>query len=195
MKIRPSAKLAVFLVCLLMTSYLGAEEYRLGEVFAGYSLLHGDLQKSASGWELSAGKNFNQWLSLHADFDGHYQSSTGSQRHENNFLLGPQFSHRTNHFTLFAHALSGACHTRGDLGNETGFALLAGGGIDWDSRSFLSFRLAQVDYLNTRLFGNFQHQARFSLGIVFHLTEFRDPARLPPPEKNHKKPAPDVSPL
>lgn len=153
---RWAAKLAI-IVCLLMSGSLNAEEYRLGEIFAGYSLLHGDLQKSASGWELAAGKNLNQWLSLHVDFDGHHQSSSGNQRHQHDFLFGPQFSHRTSNFTLFAHSLLGGCHSSGNLGSETGFASVTGGGIDWDNQSFFSIRLAQVDYHTAHLFGGF-HQ-------------------------------------
>jgi hypothetical protein len=186
MKIRRSIKIALLLLCFSISIPLSAEEYQLGEIFAGYSLLHGDLQKSASGWEISVGKNFNQWLSLHADFDAHHQSSSASVRHQHDFLLGPQFSHRTNNFTLFAHALAGGCRTSGNLGSGTGFASVAGGGIDLD-RGFVSFRMAQIDYHNAYVFGAFQHQARFSFGIVFHLVEFRDYGRAPPEKKDLRR--------
>jgi hypothetical protein len=93
------------LIFFSISIHLHAEEYRLGEIFAGYSLLHGDLQKRASGWEISGGAYFNRWFSLHADFDAHHQSAAGSLRHQHDFLFGPQFSHRTGNFTLFAHAL------------------------------------------------------------------------------------------
>src|ERR1700681_3103389 len=132
MKTCRSLKIAFLIVCSSLPYNLRAEEYRLGEIFAGYSLLPGDLQQTASGWEISAGKNFNQWLSLHADFDAHHQSSPSSVRRQHDFLSGPQFSHRTNNFTLFAHALAGGCHTSGSFGGETGFASVIGGGIDWD---------------------------------------------------------------
>jgi hypothetical protein len=185
MKIRRSIAIVFFLICscFSMLNLAPAEEYRLGEFFAGYSLLHGDLQQRASGWEVSGGKNFNQRFSIHADFDAHHQSSAAGQRHQHDFLFGPQFSHRTHHFTLFAHALAGGCRTSGSLGTETGFASVAGGGMDWDNQSSFSFRLAQVDYQRARLFGGFQNQARLSFGIVFRLVEFRDHAPLPPPEK------------
>ncbi|MGZ7094197.1 MAG: hypothetical protein ACXVJ2_14335, partial [Candidatus Angelobacter sp.] len=171
------------LISFSISIHLHAEEYRLGEFFAGYSFLHGDLQQRASGWEISAGKNFNQWLSLHADFDAHHQSAAGNQRHQHDFLVGPQFSHGTSHFTLFVHALAGGCHTTGSLGDETGFASLIGGGIDWDHDALFSLRLAQVDFLGTHLFGDFQSQARFSVGVVLRFREFRDHARLPPDKK------------
>ncbi|HLK52889.1 MAG TPA: hypothetical protein VKU42_05500 [Candidatus Angelobacter sp.] len=189
MKNNRAAKFAVLSIVfsLFIPLRLHADEFRVAEVFAGYSLLHGNLQKSASGWEFSGGKNLNQWLSLHADFDGHYQSSAGSRRHTQDFLLGPQFSYRTNHFTLFAHALGGACHAGGSLGSETGFASVAGGGFDWDYNPVLSLRIAQVDYHTAHLLGAMQNDARFSFGIVVHLVEFRDhapPAPKKPSETN-----------
>ena len=128
--------IAALLICFSISSHLRAEEYRLGDIFAGYSLLHGDLQRRASGWEISGGAYFNRWFSLHADFDAHHQSTAGSLRHQHDFLFGPQFSHRASNFTLFAHALAGGCRTTGSLGAETGFASAFGGGIDCaDARS------------------------------------------------------------
>jgi hypothetical protein len=189
LKTNRAAKFAVLSIFFLFIPLrLHADDFRLAEVFAGYSLLHGNLQKSASGWELSAGKNLNQWLSLHVDFDGHYQSSAGSQRHTHDFLFGPQFSYRTNsnHFTLFAHALGGACHASGSLGSETGFASVAGGGFDWDYNPVLSLRIAQVDYHTAHLLGAMQNDARFSFGIVVHLVGFRDHA--PPAPKKPSEP-------
>jgi hypothetical protein len=185
MQIRYSARAVIlFICCLLVSIRLSAEEHRLGEIFAGYSMLHGDLQKNASGWELSAGKNFNNWLSLHADFDAHHQSSAASQRHQHDFLFGPQFSRRTNHFTLFAHTLAGVSHATGIPGTQTGFGSVAGGGVDWDYNPAIAFRFAQVDYHTTYLFSGFQNDARFSFGVVFHLIGFGDPARpAPPPDK------------
>lgn len=120
--VRLNFPLILLFVCLIPMGRVRADEIRLGEVFVGYSLLHGDLQKKAGGWELSAGKNFTQWLSLHADFDAHHQSAAGSLRHQHDILFGPQFSHRTNHFTLFAHSLAGICRATGaarDTGSRT----------------------------------------------------------------------------
>lgn len=175
------------LICFSISSHLRAEEYRVGEIFAGYSLLHGDLQQRASGWEISGGAYFNRWFSLHADFDAHHQSSASIVRHQHDLLLGLQFSHRTTHFTLFAHALAGGCRIGGNPGSETGFASVSGGGIDWD-RGLVSVRMAQIDYHNAYLFGAFQHQARFSFGVVLHLIEFRDYRRKPAPPPKKKDP-------
>lgn len=175
--------IAALLIYFSISVHLRAEEYRLADFFAGYSFLHGDLQQRASGWEISGGAYFNRWFSLHADFDAHHQSSSSRVRHQHDFLFGPQFSHRTNRFTLFAHALAGGSHTTGSLGAATGFASVLGGGIDWDRDAFFSLRLGQLDFASTHLFGDFQHQARFSVGVVLRVREFRDHARPSPPEK------------
>ena len=189
MTTRRSSSVVVFLL-VLMPIGLHADDFRVADVFLGYSLLHGDLQKHASGWEISGGGYFKQWLSLHADFDAHHQTAVGSVRHQHDFLFGPQFSHRTSNFTLFAHALAGACQTSGSLNRKTGFASVAGGGIDWDFSPVLAFRFVQADYHTAHLFGAFQHQSRFSFGIVFHLIGWADPPRrIPPPpdQKPHEK--------
>jgi hypothetical protein len=170
---------------------LHADDFRIADLFVGYSLLHGDLQKHASGWEISGGGYFKQWLSLHADFDAHHQSAAGSQRHQHDFLSGPQFSHRTSHFTLFAHTLAGVSHITGSSGTRTGFGSVAGGGMDWDYNPRIAFRLAQVDYHAAHFFGTLQHDARFSFGIVFRGIGFADPpSRIPPPPEK-KPPEPD----
>jgi hypothetical protein len=175
------SKYILFLVCSVLSIGAGAEEYRFGEVFVGYSLLHGDLQKRAGGWELSGGPYLNRWLSLHADFAAHHQSAPGSLRHEHDLLFGPQVSHRVESFTLFAHSLAGISHVTG-FASDTGFAYAAGGGVDWDF-GFVAFRMAQVDYHHAQLFGEGHNQLRFSAGVVFRVIGFRDfgPRKPPPP--------------
>jgi len=175
-------KITLVILCAAASTHACAEEYRLGHIFAGYSLNQGDLQKKASGWELSVGKTFNRWFSLNADFDAHHQSAAGSQRHQHNLLFGPEFFHRTGRFTLFAHVFPGACRTNGTLGQQTGFAFVTGGGVDWDFGA-VSVRMAQVDYHGAQLFGSWQQQARVSVGVVFHFVEFRDPGPPPPPPR------------
>lgn len=178
----------VFFLLLLMPTGLHADDFRVADVFLGYSLLHGDLQKHASGWEISGGGYFKQWLSLHANFDAHHQSSARSQRHQHDFLFGPQFSHRTSQFTFFAHTLAGLSHISGSNGTQTVFGCVAGGGIDWDYNPVIAFRLAQVDFHASHFFGAFQNDARFSFGIVFRAIGFADPPRIPPPpDKNRLK--------
>jgi hypothetical protein len=117
--------IALLAVLLGLGTCARADEYRVAEIFAGYSLLNGDLQKRASGWEFGGGMYLSQWLSVHADFAAHHQSAFGSARHEHDLLFGPQFSHRTGRFTPFAHSFFGISHAAG-ISKDTGFAFVAG---------------------------------------------------------------------
>ena len=185
MRIRRLSKLIALFVSLAISTTAHARDIRVGDIFAGYSLLHGDTQTHGNGWEISVGGhffNFNQWLSLHADFDAHHQSSASSGQNQHDFLLGPQFSHRINHFTLFAHTFAGAAHVSGNLGKETGFSMVNGGGVDYDINPVVGIRVAQVDYQATHVFGSFQNNSRFSFGIVFRMIGFADGPPPPPPE-------------
>jgi hypothetical protein len=181
------------LFALFFSGSLNAEEYRLANLSANYSLLNGDLQNHASGWEISGDGYLKQWLRLQADFDAHHQSSGLGVRHEHDFLIGPELSHRIGNFTLFAHELVGACHISGSFGDNTGFASVSGGGIDWDFNTVFAFRIAQLDYHTTYAFGGFQNSMRFSVGLVLRLVEFRDHPYPQPQEKQPDGKSNDVS--
>lgn len=169
-----------------------ADEVRIAELYGGYSLLHGDLQKSAGGWELSAGVNVKQWVSFHASFDAHHQSDAHSLRHEHDLLFGPQFSHRSNNFTVFAHSLAGICRATG-IKSDSGFAYVAGGGLDVDFGA-VSLRLAQIGFHNADVFGRYQHQLRFSAGIVLRVVGFSDRPRRRIPPRPPDQPQPEKTP-
>lgn len=48
----------------VLSIHASAEDVRIEEAFVGYSLLHGDLQNKASGWEFSAGKTSRNGLAF-----------------------------------------------------------------------------------------------------------------------------------
>jgi|SRR5215472_1171827 len=76
---------------------------------------------------------------------------------------------------------AGMSHVTGTA-SDTGFAYVAGGGLDLDFFGF-AIRLAQVDFHSADLFGQFQHQLRFSTVLIFRFEGFRDPAPPPPSKK------------
>ena len=139
------------------------------DIFGGYSLVHSDpgalASGNASGWEASLGYNWNHWLTLKGDVDGHYCCDQSMH----NFLFGPQINFGSGKVKPYVHGLVGASHgtsTGGFSDTVLGFAL--GGGLDikWTDR--FSVRIAQVDYLGTR-YGDFtQNNLRFSAGLVIH---------------------------
>src|SRR5438105_2544333 len=99
------------------------------EVFGGYSYLHtyNNVRSfnDANGWEASATFNFNRWLGVTGDIDGHYVNASyvgGSiplagftftvppstrSLTTYNFLAGPEVSWRRSHGKLFANRLIG----------------------------------------------------------------------------------------
>jgi len=156
------------LLCgLVLAGCLTAHAQGLGdklEVFGGYSYMHVDNSPSfnTNGWELSGQYKVNDWLGGVADFDGHY----GSGNSIHTFLFGPQVSWPAR-VSPFAHFLIGAGHASA-IGEDTGFALALGGGIDTEIVPHFYWRIFQADYLQTNFFGTRQDNARISTGIVIH---------------------------
>ena len=140
------------------------------DIFGGYSYVRSDPGFSlpagnASGWEGALTYNWNNWLALKADFDGHYCCDQTMH----NFLFGPQINLGHGKVKPYLHGLVGGSHgtsTGGFSDTVLGFAL--GGGIDvkWTDR--ISVRVVQADYLGTRYADATQSNFRLSSGLVFH---------------------------
>ncbi len=146
-----------------------AQDTAKWDIFGGYSFVHSDPgalpSGSASGWEASLDYNWNHWLALKADFDGHYCCDQTMH----NFLFGPQFNLGHGKLKPWVHGLVGASHGTSPGGfSDTVLGFAAGGGIDvkWTER--ISVRLIQADYLGTRYADFTQNNFRFSAGLVFH---------------------------
>ncbi len=89
---------------------------------------------------------------------------------------GPRFAYRKlDRVTPFGHFLFGGMHMssdNSDLPGTTGFAFMGGGGLDFKLTPHVAFRVAQVDYLYSRLNGREavappQNGVRVSTGLVF----------------------------
>jgi hypothetical protein len=103
------------------------------------------------------------------------------------FLFGPRFSVRGDRVTGFAHVLAGGVKTNlktsfrdvSFIGNplelpgfndsESGFAMAIGGGIDVKISKSFAIRVLQIDYVPERLGGQWQHNARAQVGLVFRI--------------------------
>jgi opacity protein-like surface antigen len=86
-------------------------------------------------------------------------------------MFGPTVRlHNPSPLVPFAHALFGGARTSlnafGSSASQTNFAWAAGGGLDLKFAPALSFRLAQVDYLQIRDSGDSINNFRYSAGIV-----------------------------
>jgi hypothetical protein len=99
-----------------------------------------------------------------------------------NFLGGVQVKDNASDARLkpFGHALAGVGYNRTEFktsltgsgtqnftDNEAGFAAALGGGLDIKINDRVDFRAIQVDYNPVRNFGQFSHNVRFGIGVVF----------------------------
>jgi outer membrane protein OmpA-like peptidoglycan-associated protein len=143
--------------------------------------------------------NFGNYFGVKADFMGYTQGSGLKNQLDNKlgytgsvngnvftYMFGPQIKKHTGVVQPFGEALFGAAHTNAyatianaegavsGSGNNNGFALAAGGGIDFKINRYFSARPVEVDYLLTRFSANHvanytanQNNFRYVGGIVF----------------------------
>jgi outer membrane protein with beta-barrel domain len=119
------------------------------------------------GWQAEASGNFSKHVGVTADFSGEYRSISGTRISQYHYLFGPRFVARGTRATLFAHALVGAGSLRGSGSSLNGLALGIGGGVDLNVGRHFAIRLAQADYLPTRVSNAWFHDFRLGVGIVF----------------------------
>jgi Outer membrane protein beta-barrel domain len=138
------------------------------EVFGGYSYMHVNNSPSFSsnGWEISGQYKFADWLGGVADVDGHYGTLGGFNSSTHTFLFGPQISWPAR-VSPFAHVLIGGAHTNVGGVGDSSFSMALGAGIDSRIYPGFDWRIIQIDYLPTYFFGQTQHNARLSTGLVF----------------------------
>jgi hypothetical protein len=176
-------------VCLLGLVFLcslsaAAQEYNSKiDLFAGYSFVHTEpgAQLStfnANGGVASGALNFNSWFSGVLEAGGvHASKISGADVDATavTLMAGPKISlFRGARLTPFAQTLFGFIHTDPGYSQQTinhnTFAAAPGIGLDWNATRHLGIRLAQVDYLFTRMpatvgqvnWNNF----RYSAGLV-----------------------------
>lgn len=167
----------VLLSLVLFTGSALAQDTPEFEIFGGYSYIKVneggagtsyDLQR---GWSASLSPNLNRWFGLTADFSGHYETVGGAATKIHLFTFGPRFTfHRSERFTAYFHTLAGGTRIStsflGMNASDTGFAGIGGGGFDVHASERLSVRVGQLDYVVTRFAGRYQHDFRYSAGVV-----------------------------
>ena len=166
-------KLCLFLAALFVPMILGAQDAPRVEVFGGYSYLRNS-SNNFNGWEGQASFNFNRFLGVTADVDGHYRTvaqfaplagfSASANQRLYTFLFGPTATARFGKHDVYAHALFGGAHSSLGAGvslpiigtissgvtGATAFGMALGGGLDLGITDHIAIRPAQVDYLYTR---------------------------------------------
>lgn len=161
-----------------MTSAAWAQIPTRGNVFVGYSYDRTSIVSNDSanlnGWEATLEGKFLPWIGLVADVDGHYGShhfgGTSADVTAHNALFGPRVSVQVERFRPFAEFLVGAGHisrSHGISDSNTSFVNAVGGGLDYRIAGPITLR-GQLDWINTRFYGEGQNGVRFSTGIALH---------------------------
>jgi len=153
-----------------------------------------------NGWNAQAQYNFDRWFGIVADFGGQYgtpitaSSATSGvpTMSEYSFLAGPVISYRAKEkITPFVHALFGWDRANLSAGSFAGtvspvssfassytsFAVVFGGGVDYNLSRHFSLRLGQLDYFHTTLdlnslYGSAFGPGRFQ-GLATHVNNLR----------------------
>lgn len=171
---------------LLLALPAAAQDSSRAEVFIGYSYLrgdYGDRHGDVLGGALVSGAwRFNDHFSAVGEASTHHDTIRGAHVDSNLFLFGPRVHILgQRRIAPFAHALFGFHQTQvgfpgvGLGGDDTGFALAAGGGLDLNLYRHFAVRALQADYilqdlnLPTRTGGVNQYtdNIRLASGIVF----------------------------
>src|SRR5580704_10377333 len=140
--------------------------------------------------------NVSRWIGLTEELGGigYTRDVNGTSLHGETatFLVGPRLNLRKfDYFVPFAEFLVGGVHggpqMTGD-GNQSAFALAAGGGVDIALSKYIVWRFAEIDYLMTSFSGSAlggnsrQDNLRLGTGIVIR---FGLPHEAPPAPVNH----------
>jgi len=169
--------MAVLFLTLLAGS-VSAQIPTRGNVFFGYSYDRTSVVQNdgtnLNGWEATLEGKFAPWVGLLLDIDGHYGrrnfGSVSADVAAHNILFGPRVSVQVQRFRPFAQFLLGAGHisrSNGISDSNTSFANGLGGGLDYRIAGPVTLR-GQLDWINTRFYGQGQNGVRFSTGLAFH---------------------------
>ena len=163
--------MGIILLFLASSLAVAAQDFPKAELFGGYQYTRQN-STNLSGWDANFTGNYNRWFGLTGDFSGAYNSRAGVDFRSYTFAFGPTVAARSNGMlTPFAHVLLGGVHQvaaagSSTLGTATGFAFIAGGGLDAKITSHLAARVAQIDYMSFHLSGSSANIFRYSGGIV-----------------------------
>lgn len=165
---------AACFVALLAASAMAADNsngYPKAEIFGGYQYSHLEGGITANGFDFAATGNFNNYFGITADLGSSYTTQSGVSLHNYTYTFGPQLALRANKaYTPFVHVLLGGDHASasvaGATGTGNGFALLAGGGADFNFNKWMSIR-GGADWMNFRSNGTSSSKnVRMLVGVV-----------------------------
>lgn len=126
---------------------------------------------SAVGTTTSLAYFLSDFLGVEGDVNTFFAPTIFQNEHVKlvNYGVGPKFAWRRPRWEPWFHGLFGGTHAFPQTADHSknGFAVQLGGGADYRLLPRLSAR-AEVDYVGTRLFGQWQNNGQATLSLVFH---------------------------
>ena len=145
--------------------------YPKAEFFGGYQFSHLEGGVNANGFDFSATGNFSDHFGITGDFGSAFTTQNGVSFKNYTYTFGPVIQLRANKgYTPFVHALIGGDHASaavpGASATGNGFALLAGGGADFNINKNFAFRGAADWMMIHGSGGTSGKNLRMLMGIV-----------------------------
>jgi hypothetical protein len=162
------------LLGLLAAPAMAAESgiYPRSEFFAGYQYSHLSGGINANGFDFTANGNFDDHFGIAGDLGTSFATQNGVNISNYTYTFGPVLSLRANKgYTPFVHALIGGDHSSASFAglsaSSNGFALMAGGGSDFNFNDHMAFRGAADWMMLHNGGGTSGKNLRLLMGIVF----------------------------
>jgi len=172
-------KVRKFIVVACMLGLLGAsamaaesESNPKAEFFGGYQYSRLEGGVNANGFDFSGTGYFNDHFGITGDFGSAFTTQSGVKVHNYTYTFGPELALRANKgYTPFVHALIGGdratASIAGASGSSNGYALMAGGGADFNFNRHMAFRGA-ADWMMFHSSGSTSGKnLRLLMGVVF----------------------------
>jgi len=149
-----------------------SDNYPKSEIFGGYQYSHLSGGFNSNGFDFSYTGNFDDHFGIVGDFGTAFNSQGGVNYSNYTYTFGPQLALRANKaYTPFVHALIGGDHASASVAGVSatgnGFALLAGGGADFNFNRHMAFR-GGADWMMLHSNGSTSGKnVRLLMGLVF----------------------------
>ena len=147
------------------------------DLAAGYEYVHfssAPFSANLSGLHTSLAYSLTDWFAAEGSVVAAFGGDVFAPGETAKYVLltggGRIFWNRApRHWSPWAHALVGVAHVNPQVANSSknGFALQAGGGVDYFFNPRLSFR-GEGDYVLTRLYSGTQNNFQIGVGFVLH---------------------------
>ncbi|HEY6128542.1 MAG TPA: outer membrane beta-barrel protein [Candidatus Acidoferrum sp.] len=157
-------------------TYSPNDEINRWDLGVGYEYVRfnsGPFSANLNGFHTDLDYNLNNWFALEGNIVSAFGTHVFSDEQSRYVLytVGGRINAGASRFRLtpWAHILVGGAHLNPQVAHESknGFALQAGGGVDYLFRSRISFR-AEADYVRTQLYSSSQNNFQVGVGAVVH---------------------------